>query len=90
MAELLLARGAQVDARDRNGQTPLHLAAQDNYGTPLFLQARDGYQKVVELLLAHGADMNAKDDKGKTPLALAAQNGRVGTVNLLKQRGAKE
>ncbi|XP_023315894.1 ankyrin repeat domain-containing protein 27-like [Trichogramma pretiosum] len=47
-----------IDARDNEGRTPLHVAMQ---------QCR---QDVVGLLLSHGADPNARDAKGKTPLHL--------------------
>ena len=54
--------GRDVNAKDVNGFTPLHLAA-------LF-----GHKEIAELLIAADADMNAKDnygDYGKTPLDYA-------------------
>ena len=59
LVELLLAKGADANATDRNGETPLHVAA------------RAGGKDVVVLLLGHKADVNAKDASGKTPLHLA-------------------
>ena len=56
VAELLLANGAEVDAKDTDGRTPLHEAA------------KYGYLPVAKLLLANGADPNLKDRYGKTPL----------------------
>ena len=56
-AELLLAHGADVNAKDDIGYTPLHCAS---------------YKDESELLLTHGADANAKDKEGKTPLHKAA------------------
>jgi ankyrin repeat protein len=55
MTELLLTRGADVDAKDRDGDTPLHDAA------------FRGHEKIVGLLLAHGADVGAKNNAGRTP-----------------------
>ena len=56
MAELMLAKGAEVDAKDNGGWTPLHWAARNNKST------------VAKLLLANGADPNAKAEGGTTPL----------------------
>ena len=56
VAELLLANKAEVNAKDNNGVTPLHLAA------------FNGHKDVAELLLANKAEVNAKDNDGETPL----------------------
>lgn len=50
----LFARRPDVNARDKTGATPLHLAA------------AGGHAEVVGLLLTKGADVNAKDKEGRT------------------------
>ncbi|TSC34380.1 ankyrin repeat domain-containing protein [Corallococcus sp. Z5C101001] len=55
----LVARGADVNARDASGMTPLHAAAE--FGTA----------PVAQVLLERGADVNAIDGLGRTPLAAA-------------------
>ncbi|CAG0907406.1 unnamed protein product, partial [Cyprideis torosa] len=50
--EILLATGAEVDARDSDGGTPLQLAC------------REGSLEGVRLLIAHGADWRLADDFG--------------------------
>jgi len=70
---LLLTKGADADARDKAGRTPLVFAVQNN--------ARDE----VELLIAHGADVKAVDTSGLTPLHWA-RNAEV--ANLLLAKGA--
>ena len=74
----LLANGADVNAKDKAGDTPLHLAAYSNA------------KEAAELLLAKGADVNAKEKNGTTPLALALQRDRTAIADLLRAHGAKE
>src|SRR5262245_15546422 len=61
VVELLLARGADIHARDKHNFTPLHTAAEV------------GHREVVELLLAHKADINMQAFDGRTPLHSAAE-----------------
>ena len=61
----------EVNARDKEGCTPLHLAA------------RKGHRDVVELLVAEGADVNARNEEQRTPLYCAIQHHAVDVVRLL-------
>ena len=73
----LIAVGADIDARDKNGQTPLHVAA-EHYGG----------EKIKELIAA-GADVNARDKNGETPLHAAASSyKRRGQAKMLIAAGA--
>ena len=56
----LLAKGANIDARNEDGGTPLHTAA-------FFGQA-----EVAEVLIQGGADINARNNEGATPLDVSA------------------
>jgi ankyrin repeat protein len=78
VVELLVARGADVRARSKVGETALMDAA------------LRGDASSARLLLDRGADVNAADHKGYTPLILAAQCDRdaVDLVRLLLARGA--
>jgi len=60
LAELLIAAGADVEARNGRDERPLHVSA--THGRP----------PVVTLLLARRADVNARGPDGKTPLHAAA------------------
>ena len=57
VVEYLLASGAKVDTRNRDGRTPLHLAARNRCPIAVF-----------DALLTAGADIDARDDNGMTPL----------------------
>jgi ankyrin repeat protein len=76
MAGLLLAAGADKDAKVQEGFTALIIAAQN------------GNDKIVELLLTAGVDKEAKKQDGLTALIIAAYNGRVKCVEVLLTAGA--
>jgi mono/diheme cytochrome c family protein len=72
---LLLDAGADVNAKNRRGSTPLHWAIDD--------------EAKVRLLLARGANVNAKQLEGRTPLYQAALLGNgLAIVRLLLANGA--
>ncbi|NXF24964.1 ANKK1 protein, partial [Rhodinocichla rosea] len=75
-ARLLLDHRARADAQERDGWTPLHLAAQNNF------------ENVARVLLSRQADPNAQEVDGKTALHVAAGFGHVGLVKLLASQGA--
>jgi ankyrin repeat protein len=72
----LIAAGANVNAADRSGNTPLIWAA------------RAGQTEAVKVLLAAGADVNLKNLAGLTPLMDAARRGYSETSKLLLKKGA--
>ncbi len=74
----LLAWGAEIDAPDKNGRTPLHLAAMESYHNRVHYGTN-----MVLYLPEHGAKIDARDKLGKTPLHLAAEHGHLEIVRKL-------
>jgi hypothetical protein len=71
ICRLLIDKGADIEAKDREGWTPLHWAAQR------------GHIEVVRLLCDHGADIEACGKNGNRPLHWAATCGHISTVKEL-------
>ena len=73
---VLLARGAEVNARSQTERTPLLVAA-----------SYPGTVDVLRLLLDRGADLGATDQGGATALTLAVRSADVEVVRFLVGRG---
>ena len=71
---ILLRNGAQVDARAREQQTPLHIAS------------RLGNVDIVMLLLQHGAQVDAVTKDMYTALHIAAKEGQDEVKNLVAKK----
>jgi ankyrin repeat protein len=79
IARALIDAGADLHARNRRKQTPLHYA----------VDGRDPKQvATMEVLLSAGADPNAIDGGGVTPLHRAVRNRCAAAVRVLLERGA--
>ena len=67
MIEILIRNGAKLDAKDHQGQTPIHLAA-------LMMRSLG-----IEILVRYGASLKIRDKYGFTPFEYALQ-GNVATT----------
>jgi len=74
--EFLLERGAKIEAKDYEDNTPLLLALQ-------WAQI-----DAAEVLIHHGAHVNVADTSGWTPVILAASGGHMRALKALVERGA--
>jgi ankyrin repeat protein len=72
----LVDKGGDIDNRDPNGETALHIAV------------RGGERAVAQYLIRQGADVNALSGSGETPLDLAIQQGETYIARLLERNGA--
>lgn len=70
---LLIARGADVNARGAMGYTPLHIAASR------------GNASLVERLLSSGAKAMARTEDGKTPALIATERGHDAVASRLRE-----
>ena len=82
---LLIEKGATIDAPDNNGETPLFEAIRSTI--------KDGEKQraAIEALLVKGADPNVKNRKEQTPLQIAQRMRRADAgkiVALLRKYGA--
>lgn len=75
---LLVAAGADVNAPDDHGSTPLHEAVDGDWGNAT----------AVRTLLELGAAPDPLDEHGRTPLVLAADGAEVECIRLLLDAGA--
>jgi len=83
VVQLLLERGANINARNEEGHTPLHrvlLDLDDDFGAEYF--------DAIQLLLEHGADVGALDGRQSTPLHVASKYGTAKATRLLLEHGA--
>jgi len=74
----MVAKGADVQARDASGSTALMWAAFNEAGDPA----------MVEELLRLGLDPNARNQAGETALTWAARRGNTRVVAVLERAGA--
>ena len=77
-ANLLVERGADVNATSGDGRTALMQAA------------GDGRADLVQLLMDHGADMEAKDEAGRTAWMYAAMGNQLEVAEIFKKAREKK
>ena len=73
--ELCLKNGVRVNANDKDGRSPLYIAA------------KLGRFEIVKFLLQEGADIHAKSKSGQSVLYIGAYSGNVEIVKLFHQKG---
>lgn len=74
---VLLSDGTDIDTVDRQGNTPLMIAA------------KVGNTRILDILLSHNPNINKQNKNGTTALMIAAQSGQLPVVKKLVRHGAK-
>ncbi len=74
IARMLIAHGADVNARQTQDFTPLHSAAQN------------GQTEMVQLLLTHGAEVDVRSAAGQAPYDLALEAGYSAIAEMLAKK----
>ena len=77
MAELLIDIGADLNSENKNGMTPLMIAA------------RHGNATLVKALLAKGANARKTDFTGRDAVSWAQESRRPAVVQMLQQAVAR-
>jgi hypothetical protein len=80
---LLLEKGADINAKRWDGDTPLYCASSN------------GHKAIAFLWLEKGADQNITNDYGNTPLQITQENNKLNRVSVLtefarRQQGKKQ
>ena len=76
--KILHENGAEIDARDHSGQTPLHVAV------------AAGQTDSAKLLLSFGAKVTTQDKRLRCCLHIAVEQNREETVSMLLSEAAAE
>ena len=76
LAKRLHSDGANVNCRNDEGRSPLHLSIYSEW------------DPISRYIIASGADLDAKGKFGGTPVHMAAFKGNIGIVRLMVKKGA--
>lgn len=74
---ILLSEGTKIDTVDRQGNTPLMVAA------------KVGNTRIIDIILSHEPNINKQNKSGDTALMIAAETGQLPVVKKLVNHGAE-
>jgi len=89
LVAFLLEKGADVSAKTKTNDTPLHLLCNSPLAPATNTERQKAEEEIVRLLLdAPDVQVNLPDNNNNTPIILASSRGRVETVRALIKHGA--
>ena len=74
--EFLISNNADVNLKNKDGESPLHVAG-------------GAKKELIEFLISNGADLNIKDKYDRTPLDLMEKRGQFESARILRKHGCK-
>ena len=74
--EIIIANNANVNLKNKDGESPLHVAG-------------GAKKELIEFLISNGADLNTKDKYDRTPLDLMEKRGQFESARILRKHGCK-
>ncbi|KAF4632251.1 hypothetical protein G7Y89_g5882 [Cudoniella acicularis] len=81
-AKVLLRAQADIESRDNDGATPLHISIDEDS------DAEEGMIDNIEFILKKGSNIDCRTLDGLTPLHLAAHANEVESIKVLGENGA--
>lgn len=84
---MLLDHGAKINAKDKAGNTPLHLACSlSHHRHDRRYDSDQKQERIVRILLQRGAKDSVPNNIGMTPFETAFRGGLLGVCDILVRR----
>ena len=74
ISEILINKGIDINAKDKDGNTPL------------IYSFKNVHRRIIKLLIDKGADVTAKNKDGKDPLSLTESQNLKDIVELINSK----
>ena len=89
-AQLLIEKGAHINAQDNKGRSALDAAVRTLGGEPRYKWEESDSEVLIDLLIAKGADIAQRDEQSNSPFILLVQMGHTELVKKWADRLIQE